>query len=445
MNKKAQDSILPILVLIGVIVGMTTFASYHFRDRFAFERNPFFGQLGRREMHLIAMHNLIEADLFVLDNLGRYALYDTLRDSSQSLFIDTPDCGSFLGSPVANRYDESCFDDIRLSEISGSLSREINANLYSRIIESQVYFPFRYDYMFVQDGEKFKVTGYSRNTVRYPISVLDFTKNEYRPAPRLASEHITIDISNQCTYISAGRNHIPPGSTVQCEGNVCVGPCPDNINIRLVPYFNQCNIPGCTDRYCLIDYQNICNVGCGFKSLQMAYSYYDFIFDEMRSRNTNNVLSLISEMRSSKPSAIQEVTDYCDNIVRDSSECYVDAEYSNPRRINVAGHELELVRALEITDSHYNKILEALDTGLVRLKLSLITDCDPTSNDIGYCIQQHYVLATAGNEDYLIIHDPYTPNRGHRTGINVVVSRDFIKNYWTGHYRHIVGETGSVA
>lgn len=444
MNKKAQE-ILPLLMLIGMMIGFVTFFGYYSREAASFSENPFFGQLGRREMHIIAMNSMIEGDLFILDMLGKYALHDTVRESAQRLYLESQNCGSFLGSPVVNLDNHDCFEDYEFTEIAGTLSRRFNSNLYSRVLDSELTFPFRYDYMFIQDGDVFRVSSYSENTVRYPLYVRDYDDARYRPSPRLTAEHIVFDMSTQCTYISAGRNHMPPNANAQCEGNVCVGPCPENINLRLVPYFNQCNLPGCNDRFCAINYQNICSVGCAFKSLQMAYSYYDFLFDEQRSRNTNNILTLISEMRNSKPNTITEITAGCDNVVPDSAECFVDTDYGALRRINVAGHELELRHAKEITNEHYNKILEALETGLVRIKLSLIDDCNPSQNDLGYCIQQHYVLVTAGNDDYLIIHDPYTPNRNHRTGINVVVSRDFIKESWTGYYRHIVGEQRSVA
>ena len=444
MNKKAQE-ILPLLMLLGMMIGFVTFFGYYSREAASFSENPFFGQLGRREMHIIAMNSMIEGDLFILDMLGRYSLHDVVRESANELHILSPNCGIHLGIPVINYKSQNCLDQYDFIELSNSLSSEYNSKLYSRVLDSRLSFPFRYNHIFLQDGNYLRVSSYSESTVRYPLYVDDYNDADYRPNPRLSSEHISFDMSTQCTYLSTGRNNMPSDPNSQCEGNVCVAQCPDGINLRLVPYFNQCNLPGCNDRFCAIDYQNICSLGCGFKSLQMAYAYYDFLFDELQSRNTNNVLTLTSEMRNSKPNTIIESTVGCSNVVAGSNECYVDADYGVPTKINLAGHELMLVRALEITDEHYDKILESLDSGLVRLKLSLIGDCNPAQNELGYCIQQHYVLAIAGNEDFLVIHDPFTPNRNHRTGINVVVSREFIKESWTGYYRHIVGEQRSVA
>ena len=434
MNKKAQE-IFPLLMLIGIIAGFTVYFGYSIRDYRANLDNPFYGRLGARELHILGMYNRIEGDLFVLDMLGKYAFYDSIIESANNFhLVDNSDCGFYFGSNIINNNVELCINNHNMLDVSENLRRSINSNLYSKILSSGLYFPMKYDYHFIQNEESFILSAYSHNTLRFAIDVSKFSDRSYRPSPRPDSETLIFDISNECIYLGPNQRAKSDDTTRRytCKDNYCIGPCPDGINLRIVPYFNQCNIPQCNFGHCGINYEIICSEGCGFKSSQMAFSYYGFFFDELRSRNTNNVLTLLDEMRSDMPNSILE---------SEERRVHEDEECSNIV-FPISGAQHSLCIAREITDENYDKIIELLETGLVRLKLSHHgKNMFSARSELGYPINlQHYVLAIAGNERYLIIHDPLTPGRNFRTGINVVLSRNFVKESWTGHYRHITGE-----
>ena len=434
--KKAQE-MLPVFILIGIMLGFSVYFIYYIQGFSRVVDNPFYGKLGLREMHLLAMYNKIEGDLFTLDILGRYALQESLESSADTFFINQP-CAFFMGSPVLNFDGLDCVEKQNLVDISNELRQEMNSRLYSKVLSSDVYFPYRYDFHFIQDFDSLRVSGYSDSVVRYPIDLRDFSNSDYKPSPRLSSGELSFDISNQCTYLGT-RNTMAmrrdPTGNYRCSHDFCVGKCPDGISIKFVPYFNQCNIPACQFGHCNINYNYICAVGCGFKSIQMAYAYYDYFFDELRSRNTNNIYDLLAEMRNARHLNIIEIQ----GQTSENDEDYLCEE-------NIVDNFVELLCIVnEITDEDYDKILEMLETGLVRLKISYNghtqrTRCTRGSSELGYCVSQHYILITAGNEDYLIAHDPLTPNREYRSGINVVLSKEFIKSSWTGHYSHIKGD-----
>ncbi|MFW5852475.1 MAG: C39 family peptidase [Nanoarchaeota archaeon] len=444
-GKKGME-MLPLLMLLGIMVGFAMFFIHHVSEATEYSRNPFFGSLGEREMHLSTMQSRIDADLFVLDLIADYSFKEVLSESSSSLYIESANCGVFMDAPVVNSYDSSCLDDFDFQEITNDLATKLDSKLYSKIVASQLYFPFRYHLSFIQDEGQFKVTGFSENSLSFSVDASDYSEEgseqEYRPSPKVDSGHVVMDVSNECTYVgrrTRALHNSGNSDAYKCSGNgnnrVCVGPCPEGISVPMVPYFNQCNIRGCDDGRCNIDYRHICIVGCGFKSLQMAYAYYGYLFDEMRSINTFNVDNLIGELRSGRPNNIRETRD------RIESEYVLrNVEFQN-------GAEENTLIATEITDEDYELILDSLEQGLVRLKLSLDfdevsrTSCSPAGSDIGYCPVQHFVLAIAGNDEYLVVHDPYTSSRGsYRTGINLVMAKEFVKRAWTGYYTIIEGD-----
>ena len=415
---------LPVLMLIGVMMGFSVFFMFRVNEMSLSLENPFYGRLGLREMYLMSLHNRIEGDLFQLDLVAKYSFYDTIFESSNSFYLEAG-CGNYMGTPIVNH---GCLSERSFSEISNNIRRKMNLKLYSRFIESNINFPYNYDFYLVQNGPNLEISGYSQNTIRFPIDVRDFSRTT--PVGIVFSDSFLI--SQDCTYLGPNANERLSDSSYVCENNICTGPCPEEIEYEVVPYFNQCNVRSCERGLCTFDTGIICSVGCGFKSIQMAYAHYGFLFDESMSSSRNNILDLLDDMRANKPNSIIE-----------TQEFKLDSTEYTSVRIGFSNGVQDVTEiANEITDENYDIILEKLNDGLVRIKLSHAgpRNCEAPNSDLGYCVNsQHYVLVVGGNEDYLIIQDPYTSSRDFRTGINVVVSKEFIKNSWTGHYRQIRG------
>ena len=434
-NKRAVE-VLPVFMLLGMIVGFSVFV-IHARTNIAeHDTNPFYGGLGDRELSLIAIYSQIQMDLTSLDIIALHSLRATIKEQAYSLYMDE-DCAQRDGIPIVN-LDDDCLDRFNLEEAIKRNTRAFSSELYPRQVASNLPFPFSYDFHFVQGDAMLTVQAYARDNMRYPINPEKFGE---RPSPRASSPGMSFDLSRDCHYVRGSSAEAGAGrDDLECEGNYCRGPCPDNMDMRIVPYMNQCHIPECEAGFCNIDDDEICNVGCGFKSVQMAYAYYGYGFSELDSIYTSNIISLIDDMEARRPSDAGITRNRPDNPINpDSDEHSERVVFSN-------GASNEVKIATEIRSQDYDAIIDMLEEGLVRLELSSepdvnprIDDCD-SSNDKGYCINRHFVLATAGNQDFLIIHDPYTRERPYRTGMNLVVSREFIKDYWTGYYSHIKGD-----
>ncbi len=438
MNKKAVE-VLPVFLLLGMMAGFSVFIINIQQDMIDHRTNPFYGGLGEREMNILAMHSQIQGDMTTLDIIAQHSFRSSFGEDAADVFIGG-DCSYRNGVPVMMPGDD-CLSGSGIEDIGSSAIHSFSSELYSRHISAGLPFPFNYDFHVIQDGEFFTISAYARNNVRYPIESDRFTRPGYRPSPRADSTAMAFDLSTDCHYIgdagSASERSGMPASEFDCEGRHCRGPCPEALNPRIVPYMNQCNIPECSAGLCSIDYENICRVGCGFKSLQMAYAYYGFEFSELGRPTTANIGDLISDLRISSPDSVQEYNPSY-SINPDADEIDFGVTFSNGAS--------EVVRMLDsIRPQDYEALLDMLDEGLVRLELSghdrnpRIDECDP-NNDKGYCINRHFVLAIAGDKDHIIIHDPYTNERPYISGINLVVSREFIKDFWTGHYSHITGD-----
>ena len=440
-NKKGVE-VLPVLLLLGMITGFTVFIININHEMVTHRTNPFYGGLGERELNILGMYSSILGDLTSLDIVARHSLRTSLNENAKRVFLEN-NCYVKDGVPIVNVND--CNQNSNLKKVIESNKNDFSNELYRRQLVSELDFPFNYDFQIIQDGDFFTVQGYARDNVLYPIESDKFNMPGYRPRPERSSS-LTFDLSRECHYIgdaqraSAVSGH--PTTEFECQNRYCQGPCPKGIEPRIVPYLNQCNIPECSSGFCTIDYQTICQVGCGFKSIQMAYAFFGFEFSELNSINTDNVNLLLGDLRNAAPSFIVEHRSES-NINEDANEISVAVTFSNGAIENFGVAE-------NLRPQDYDTILEMLRDGLVRLEISSsrknprVDTCD-NNNDKGYCINRHFVLATAGNNDYLIIHDPYTNERPYRSGMNLVVSRDFIMKYWTGHYSFITSEDGGSA
>ncbi|MFP4656057.1 MAG: hypothetical protein ACLFNK_00580 [Candidatus Woesearchaeota archaeon] len=435
-NKRAVE-VLPVFVLLGMMVGFTVFIM-HINSSYAeHDTNPFYGGLGDRELSLIEAYSQIQMDLTSLDIIGAHSLRAAVKEEARTLYLDG--CNMRGGVPIVN-LDDGCLDGTDILDIVNQSKRSFSSELYSRQVGSHLYFPFNYDIFFIQDGGRFTVQAYAKENVRYPIEP---GESDESISPRASSAGMAFDMSKECHYVgdSSRASDVSGFSEEEFECNTghdfCSGPCPEGLEPKLVPYMNQCNIPECSSGYCNIDYENICNVGCGFKSNQMAYAYYGFEFSELESIHSDNVLMMLDELRSSAPGDIEEV--------RPGENINQDAEEESVRVVFYDDDSDEVSIAEDIRPQDYDALLEMLDEGLVRLEMSIhdinprVDDCDG-DNDAGYCVKRHFVLAIAGDDDHLIIHDPYTQSRPYRSGMNLVVSKEFIERYWTGHYTHIKGD-----
>ncbi len=440
-GKKAQE-ILPILLLLGMISGFAVFGFMRLQELGENRSDPFYGSLGQREIHLMTLKSLVETEMSTMDIIATQSIRDAVSDKAGRMYITDPGCINPSGIPLANHPYNECFSESDLSDSSERLKESFSRAMYDRMISSSISLPFNHDIFFVQDGNHLVAKGYSRGTVNYPIDASEFQDGEVSASARSTRSH-AIDMSNECNYIGdlsravdiTGRN----SDDFECSGRACTGPCPDELQPEPVPYMNQCNIHECADGFCNIDYENICQQGCGFKSSQMAFLFFGEYFDELGSPNTGSISSLMEEMRG-------DVLESGD-IEEERKDIFDDVE-TTTSRVTIPGDSTSTLEVADsIDDEHYDLIEEVLDEGLVRLqitheydKFERIPECSSETSELGYCINQHYVLAITGNEDYVVIHDPYTAEREYKTGINVVVSRDYIMDHWTGEYSIVRGE-----
>ncbi len=440
-GKKAQE-VLPILMLLGMISGFAVFGFMRLQELSENRSDPFYGSLGQRELHLMSIRSSVEAELSVMDIIATQSMRDALSEEARRMYMSDVFCVNPSGATLANHPSKQCLDDYDLKEVSDDLRQTFSRKMYDRMISSGVSIPFNHDIFFIQDGRNLVTQGYARSTLRYPIDASDFQGDAFSVSMRRSVSH-AIDLSRECNYVGSqsrareisGRD----GDAFNCGGGVCTGPCPEGLQPELVPYMNQCNIPECEDGFCNIDYRNICRQGCGFKSTQMAFSFFGGHFDELSSPNTGSIQSLINDMRAQvlPGSGIEE----------DLEDIFDDVETTTARVTIPGDSRTTLEVADSISDEHYELIIDGLEEGLVRLQLThehdkfgRIPECQDNESELGYCINQHYVLAIAGDEDHIIIHDPYTPGREYKTGINVVISKNYLMDHWTGEYALIRGE-----
>lgn len=441
ISKKAQE-MLPVLAMLGLMVAFSIFFMYRMKGVEANSTNPFYGILGEREMHLTALHQSAEADRFVVDTLADYASQATLSQyATQYGFWTSAPCGNTNGYPLLNQKDDFCErPDSSLQELSKHMKDDLNENLYTRVVESSLAIPFNYDYQFIQEKDSLTIAGFAKDPVRYSLRADDFDANVFSPETETIEQP---DFSTECTYLfsNAQKAEQIAGTSdgfTPHDHSYKTGPCPEGIQKQLVPYFNQCNIISCNQRnYCAIDESTMCQEGCGFTSLRMAYAYYGLDFDLSQTTPSTNLNGLFNELFTQANNKLKETITRpesgFDELI-ETPESNIEA-YEGPYDTYLA--------AKQIGDKEYEQLLTMLDTGLVvvriRGKSPGSIDCErftlySDEDEVGYCPKQHFFTIIAGNENYVIVNDPWTPNREYRSGINVVLSKEFLQKIWSGRY-----------
>jgi hypothetical protein len=439
-TKKAQE-MLPVLALLGLMIAFSIFFMYRMKEAEENSTNPFYGVLGEREMHLTALHQHAEADRFVLDTLARYASQDALSDYAQNYgyWLSSP-CGETNGYPIVHAGDVFCERSGNMNDLTEPVKDSLNEKFYTRVVDNALAIPFNYEYQFIQDNDVFKVAGFAQDPIRYPLSADDFREITFSPETSSIEQP---DYSQECTYLFANAQKAESiagttsGFTPRAR-NVKTGPCPENLNTKLVPYFNQCNIISCNQRsYCTVDEFMVCQEGCGLTALRMAYSYYGLQFDLSQTRPQSDLNGLFNALFASATTQLNDVQ----KVPTGDFDTLIETPESN-REVYEGPYDSYLAAKM-IGEAEYTELLELLEQGLVvariRGKSPGAIMCEQytqygADDELGYCPKQHFFTIIAGNDDYVIINDPWTPNRDFRSGINVVLSKEFLQKIWSGRY-----------
>lgn len=432
-SKKGIEGYWYILLLIGVFMFLSIFIPGFLKQKDSLSDNPLYGPAGLKEKYLVSLSEGVNAELGRMDLAARYALFNSLDSVALRFGRNIDDsCGNYLGFPIV--YDEyiECSDSNRFDEIK----QEFDYRFYRNMLITGSNIPFNFDYTVAQSDDYFRILGFSRDTIKIPLN----PKNGINIDAQISASSLSFDLSTECHYAFDNMNYAFDENSRRrddftCKGKVCTGPCPGGVDLRPTPYFNQCHVAQCVDGRCsAIDTDEICNVGCFFKSLQMAYTYYGFYYDEVKSSNTEDITLLIRDMEDER---VKLYADSIDRVPTAFSDVLVEGETFDH------GNKYGTIPVIRrITDDNYDQLVRMSKDGLVVIRLRNTGNC-PVRKELGenYCPSQHFVLVVGANDNFVILNDPWTPGRDPSTGRNVVVTREFIKTLWSGRYVQLNGES----
>lgn len=429
-GKKGAEGIEYVILLLGALVFITLMFTYSLNMVIKQDKNPFFSQPGEREYYMLALYQAVYADLYKLDLFATYALSETVSDAAlQYGNVKHSSCGTHLGYPIIT--DDNGYCPPPTDGMRTSVEENFEKNLYEHVIASDLDFPFRYDFSAIIDEPttEMKILGNSFDTIKYSLNPNDV---QQKLGATSQNKDLTYDLSTSCHYMAANKELAFSNGQLrdgfECSDSYCTGPCPGGLNIRAVPYYNQCHIAACDDGSCRIDQEEICQYGCFFKSLQMAYAFNNFYFDETRSLQTNDVLKLLVELSSVVPASIDRYPEGASDEVLPGKTINIKTDEDKN------GNPIYKTILERIDASHYTQLVNMVAEGLVVIRLRKLNSC-PIPDELGYCPYQHFVTVIAANDDFIVIHDPFTPNGNpSESGMNVVLSREYLKKVWTGRY-----------
>ena len=109
INSKKGSEIAPVILILALMLGFSVFYIQRACEINSNSDNPFYGELGEREIYIQALESGVEGDLHELDVNSRYSLHRMLDEESEKFFMgENPSCGSYLDLPIKNIGSRRC-------------------------------------------------------------------------------------------------------------------------------------------------------------------------------------------------------------------------------------------------------------------------------------------------------------------------------------------------